>query len=205
MEYGTAHDSHTNPGEAASLQTVLLMMGSTRADRLCPVLATWVAGIARSSAGIGCEVVDLADWPLPMDDEPGIPAPGGYVCAHTRAWSEKIAGADAFVFVTLQYNWGYPAPLKNAFDHLYVEWVASARDRHIRRPWRREMRKPAQAGCRRAEDARDADDAWHHSATRVIRGAPIDTGVHLADQVGPVRQDFAELHDALAEAALPSA
>jgi NAD(P)H-dependent FMN reductase len=26
------------------------------------------------------------------------------------------------VFVTPQYNWGYPAPLKNAIDHLYKEW-----------------------------------------------------------------------------------
>jgi NAD(P)H-dependent FMN reductase len=26
------------------------------------------------------------------------------------------------IFVTPQYNWGYPAPLKNAIDHLYKEW-----------------------------------------------------------------------------------
>jgi NAD(P)H-dependent FMN reductase len=26
------------------------------------------------------------------------------------------------VFVTPQYNWGYPAALKNAIDHLYREW-----------------------------------------------------------------------------------
>jgi NAD(P)H-dependent FMN reductase len=57
-----------------------------------------------------------------MSDEPGIPAMGGYVQTHTRAWSAKIAGADAVVFVTPQYNWGYPAPLKNAIDHLYQEW-----------------------------------------------------------------------------------
>jgi len=27
------------------------------------------------------------------------------------------------VFVTPQYNWGYPAALKNALDHLYSEWA----------------------------------------------------------------------------------
>lgn len=43
--------------------------------------------------------------------------------SHTRAWSRKVAGADAFVFVTPQYNWGYPAALKNAIDHLYQEWA----------------------------------------------------------------------------------
>jgi NAD(P)H-dependent FMN reductase len=26
------------------------------------------------------------------------------------------------VLVTAQYNWGYPAALKNAIDHLYREW-----------------------------------------------------------------------------------
>ena len=49
-----------------------------------------------------------------MDDEPGVPAGGVYEFEHTRAWSRKIANADAFVFVTPQYNWGYPAVLKNA-------------------------------------------------------------------------------------------
>ena len=69
------------------------------------------------------ELVDLKDFPLPMDDEPEVPAAGRpYANAHTRAWSEKIVSADALVFVTPQYNWGYPAPLKNALDHLYGEW-----------------------------------------------------------------------------------
>jgi NAD(P)H-dependent FMN reductase len=58
-----------------------------------------------------------------MDDEPDIPAAGkAYANPLTRAWSEKIAAAPAVVFVTPQYNWGYPAPLKNALDHLYREW-----------------------------------------------------------------------------------
>ena len=57
-----------------------------------------------------------------MDDEPAVPAAGGYAFDHTHAWSRKIAAAGAFVFVTPQYNWGYPAPLKNALDHLYEEW-----------------------------------------------------------------------------------
>ncbi len=206
MEYGTAYDTHTNPGEAASLQTVLLIMGSTRAGRLCPILATWVAGIARSSAGIGCEVVDLADWPLPMDDEPGIPALGGYVCAHTRAWSEKIAGADAFVFVTPQYNWGYPAPLKNAIDHLYVEWggkplVIVTYGGHGGGKCANQLRQVADGLKMRVMPTAPGITLPHD----VIRGAPIDTGVHLADQVGPVRQAFVELRNAFAEAALPSA
>ncbi len=101
---------------------VLILIGSVRAGRLCPEITAWVANIARATAALDFEVVDLADWKLPMDAEPAVPAIGPYVTAVTRAWSEKVAGADAFVFVTPQYNWGYPAVLKNALDHLYREW-----------------------------------------------------------------------------------
>jgi NAD(P)H-dependent FMN reductase len=99
-----------------------VVLGSTRAGRLCPKIAAWVISVAEESADLNFEVADLADWPLPMNDEPGIPALGGYQQAHTRAWSDKVASADAVMFVTPQYNWGYPAPLKNAIDHLYREW-----------------------------------------------------------------------------------
>ena len=100
-----------------------VIVGSTRARRICPQVAAWVADVGRLSMPGAVEVVDLKDWPLPMDDEPGIPAAADdYACEHTRAWSRKIAGAAAIIFVTPQYNWGYPAALKNALDHLYKEW-----------------------------------------------------------------------------------
>ena len=104
-------------------KNVLLIMGSTRAGRICPKITEWVAQIGRSYTDLDYELIDLANWPLPMNDEPAIPAKGvPYTQAHTRAWSEKIKSADAVVFVTPQYNWGYPAVVKNAIDHLYHEW-----------------------------------------------------------------------------------
>jgi NAD(P)H-dependent FMN reductase len=106
-----------------SRPTILVVMGSVRAGRLCPTIAAWVAEIGRASTNLSYELVDLADWPLPFGDEPGIPALGSYAHEHTRAWSQKVGGADGFVFVTPQYNWGYPAALKNALDHLYKEWA----------------------------------------------------------------------------------
>ncbi len=105
-----------------SMPNVQVILGSVRAGRLCPKVADWVVELGRRSTTLNYELIDLADWPLPMDDEPGIPAQGIYAQAHTRAWSEKIAGGDGFIFVTPQYNWGYPAGLKNAIDHLYKEW-----------------------------------------------------------------------------------
>lgn len=104
-------------------KTVLLIMGSTRAGRKCPQITEWVASLGgRACPDLACETIDLAQWNLPMDDEPGIPALGRYAQAHTVAWSEKIKAAQAVVFVTPQFNWGYPAVLKNAIDHLYGEW-----------------------------------------------------------------------------------
>ncbi len=91
---------------------ILVIIGSTRAKRICPQIAQWVARVGRETIAAEMEVVDLKDWPLPMDDEPGIPAVHDYAFGHTSAWSRKISGADALVFVTPQYNWGYPAPLK---------------------------------------------------------------------------------------------
>ena len=102
--------------------TILVIIGSTRPHRVGPAIAQWVTEIGMATMAAEFEIIDLRDWPLPMDDEPGIPAHGGYVQEHTRAWSRKIASADGFVFVTPQFNWGYPAPLKNAIDHLYDEW-----------------------------------------------------------------------------------
>ena len=106
---------HTSP--------TLVIGGSVRAQRICIQISDWVAQLGRETTGGAFEVVDLRKWRLPMDDEPDIPATGRYAKGHTRAWSRKVAGASAVIFVTPQYNWGYPAPLKNALDHLYKEWA----------------------------------------------------------------------------------
>lgn len=106
--------------------TVIVIMGSTRAQRICPYVARWVVELGKEAMAGTFEVIDLREWHLPMDDEPGIPAKDGYLQPHTKAWSDKIASADAIVFVTPQYNWGYPAPLKNAIDHLYREWTGKS-------------------------------------------------------------------------------
>jgi NAD(P)H-dependent FMN reductase len=114
---------HTNAASANLRPAALVIMGSIRAGRRCPAIASWVMDLGQTSTNIAFELIDLNDWPLPLDDEPGIPAMGSYAQEHTRNWSQKISSADCFVFVTPQYNWGYPAALKNALDHLFKEWA----------------------------------------------------------------------------------
>lgn len=102
---------------------IQIIIGSVRMGRIGPQIAEWAARTVQSSeVGTSVEVIDLSDWYLPMNDEPFLPATGEYTQPHTRRWSEKIANGDMYIFVFPQYNWGYPAPLKNAIDHLYTEW-----------------------------------------------------------------------------------
>ncbi|KAI1608417.1 putative NADPH-dependent FMN reductase [Exophiala viscosa] len=71
-------------------------------------------------------LIDLNDHPLPLYNEPGIPSrihsSSEYKYEHTRKWSDFISSYQAIVFVTPQYNWGYPASIKNAIDYLFNEW-----------------------------------------------------------------------------------
>jgi NAD(P)H-dependent FMN reductase len=105
----------------------LVVAGSTRPTRRSPAIAQWVADLGNAALGKNggegtFRVLDLRDLDLSLDDEPGIPAIHDYVSPATRRWSERVAAAKGVVIVTPQYNWGYPAVLKNAIDHLYREW-----------------------------------------------------------------------------------
>ncbi len=104
--------------------SVMVIGGSTRPNRRSAKIAEWVAGRGRGSTALGFETVDLREIDLAPEGEPGIPAKDPYVTEATKRWSERVAAASAIVFVSPQYNWGYPAPLKNAIDHLYREWKA---------------------------------------------------------------------------------
>ncbi len=69
--------------------------------RLCPVIAEWVAGVGRETAGLGFARLDLRDWHLPTDDERNGPAKAEPCArAHSRARSDTIAGTNASVSVT---------------------------------------------------------------------------------------------------------
>ena len=67
-------------------------------------------------------MTDLLELDLPFMDEPKHPRFGDYRNQHTKDWSERVAAADAFVFVMPEYNYGFTAPLKNAIDYLHHEW-----------------------------------------------------------------------------------
>ena len=100
-----------------------IIIGSTRPGRVGPTVATWVADTAKAHGGFDAELVDLAEFNLPLLDEPNHPAMQDYQHDHTKAWSAKIADADAFVFVTPEYDSFPPASLVNALQALSLEWA----------------------------------------------------------------------------------
>jgi len=99
-----------------------IIVGSTRPTRVCRTVAEWVMKSMQHD-NLELELIDLADIDLPFLDEPDIPAHGNYQHEHTKAWSKIINSYQGFVLVFPQYNWGYPAVLKNALDFLYKEWA----------------------------------------------------------------------------------
>jgi NAD(P)H-dependent FMN reductase len=104
----------------------MVIIASTRPGRVAPTVARWFTDAVELEAdrrGCVLDVADLAEIALPFLDEPEHPSAGNYVHDHTRAWSDRVAAADAFVVVTPEYNYGMPAVLKNALDFLYHEWA----------------------------------------------------------------------------------
>lgn len=99
-----------------------VIVGSTRPGRMALPIAEWAAKAAAAHGGFEVELVDLVDYALPVLDEPGHPRMGRYEHEHTRRWSAKISEADAFVFVTPEYNYGPSVSLLNAVDYLHNEW-----------------------------------------------------------------------------------
>ena len=100
---------------------VLVFYGSYRRDRMGIRLADFVvSGLA--ARGADAELIDAREVALPMLDrmykeyQPGSAPPA------LEQLAAKIKAADAFVFITGEYNWGVQPGLKNLTDHFLEEW-----------------------------------------------------------------------------------
>lgn len=95
---------------------------STRPGRIGPHIGNWFHGRAQAHGGFESRYVDLAEFDLPLYNEPEHPRLQRYQHAYTRNWSTTVAAADAFAFVIPEYNYGPPPSFVNALDYLYNEW-----------------------------------------------------------------------------------
>jgi NAD(P)H-dependent FMN reductase len=67
-------------------------------------------------------LIDLAEVNLPLLDEIAHPRLQEYQHEHTKRWSAIVDAADAFVFITPEYDYFPSAALVNAIQYLAIEW-----------------------------------------------------------------------------------
>ena len=100
---------------------ILVFYGSYRADRTGVRLADYlVRGL--TARGNDAELIDARAVGLPMLDRMYKEYPKGEAPPAMEDLAQKIRTADAFVFVSGEYNWGPQPGLKNLTDHFLEEW-----------------------------------------------------------------------------------
>jgi NAD(P)H-dependent FMN reductase len=104
------------------MENLKIITSTTRQGRKGIAVANWITSLANEDNRFDTELLDLAAINLPFMDEPNHPRLQQYQHEHTKAWSRTIGSADAFIIVLAEYNFGFPAPIKNALDYLFNEW-----------------------------------------------------------------------------------
>ncbi|TXN31017.1 NADPH-dependent FMN reductase [Lacisediminihabitans profunda] len=101
---------------------LMIVVASVRPGRIGLPIAEWVRSAVQEKGGFEIDFADLAEIGLPFMDEPNHPRLRQYTHDHTIRWSERVDAADAFIFVTPEYNHSFSPALKNALDYLSAEW-----------------------------------------------------------------------------------
>lgn len=122
LPYVTVTNGYRYRQEPPLKHRLNIVIGTTRPGRAGPVFAHWLENFARDHGKFEPVLSDLAAFDLPLIDEPHHPRLGKYEKEHTRAWSKAVDAADAFVFVTPEYNYFAAPAIVNAVDYLSREW-----------------------------------------------------------------------------------
>jgi NAD(P)H-dependent FMN reductase len=102
-----------------------VIVGTVRENRVSAQVAKWVVNEAEALGDVEVELVDLIDYPMPFFDEPMSPRynTDRHMNEVASKWTSKLAQADAYIFVTPEYNHSIPGVLKNALDYVTFELV----------------------------------------------------------------------------------
>jgi NAD(P)H-dependent FMN reductase len=103
-----------------------IIVGSTRPERNADAVLRWVAPVARAQGAFEVEILDLRDWKLPFFQETlatvGDFKNPTYSDPLVKQWNNKIKEADAYLFITPEYNHSFPGVLKNAIDNVFCSF-----------------------------------------------------------------------------------
>lgn len=102
-----------------------IIVGSTRPGRMTDRVAKWVEQQATTIEGAVVELVDLADYDLPFFDEAVSPRYNSNREPNevAKKFLAKLTEADAYVFVTPEYNHSTSGVLKNALDYVDYQFT----------------------------------------------------------------------------------
>jgi len=100
---------------------ILVFYGSYRSDRMGIRLAQFVVEGFRTR-GDDVALIDARAVGLPMLERMYKEYPRGAAPQALEKLAGEIRGADGFVFITGEYNWGVQPGLKNLTDHFLEEW-----------------------------------------------------------------------------------
>ncbi|WP_236253509.1 NADPH-dependent FMN reductase [Carnobacterium sp. CS13] len=100
-----------------------IISGSVREGRNSEAVTQWIYDFAvnRNDEGVEYEIVELADYDLPLLGAKLPEERQAAAGAAIQAWSEKMASFDGYVFITPEYNHAVGGALKNATDFLKPE------------------------------------------------------------------------------------
>lgn len=108
---------------------LMIIWGSSRQGRQGGKVAEWVKKQAETDSRLEIDFVDPRDIDLPFYDEPGESGPYSfarngqdYTHPEVKAWAQRVDKNDGFIFITPEYNHGYPAVLKNLIDWVGPQW-----------------------------------------------------------------------------------
>lgn len=100
-----------------------VIISSVRPTRFGDKPARWIADHAAQRGDIDVEIVDLADYPLPLFDAPAsdlwMPTPNEIAAK----WQARLNEFDGFIIVTAEYNRSITGALKNALDWAYKPFI----------------------------------------------------------------------------------
>ena len=107
------------------MTTIAVITGSVRPGRAGSAVARWIAEKANEVDGVDARVLELADFDLPVFAEEVPPMMALAKDPAAVAWNEVLAGFDAFIIVSPEYNHSVPGGLKNAIDFITPSVLAN--------------------------------------------------------------------------------
>lgn len=104
---------------------IAIITGSIREGRLNKGVAEWVLDFAQKVEGIDAEfeLIDIADYELDrFTGKPPASLKGNYDKAEQARFNNLIDEFDGYIFVTPEYNKNITGALKDAIDHVGIEF-----------------------------------------------------------------------------------